>query len=67
MYKQTLCFIRRNDELLMLNREYKPTLGLWNGVGGKIEGNETPLECVIREVKEEQILTSVIVKSLIRG
>lgn len=53
MYQQTLCFIRRNDELLMLNREYKPTLGLWNGVGGKIEGNETPLECVIREVKEE--------------
>lgn len=53
MYKQTLCFIRRNDELLMLNREYKPTLGLWNGVGGKIEANETPLECVTREVKEE--------------
>ncbi len=53
MYKQTLCFISRNDELLMLNRERKPTLGIWNGVGGKIEENETPLECVIREVKEE--------------
>lgn len=37
----------------MLNREYKPTLGLWNGVGGKIEDNETPLECVTREIKEE--------------
>lgn len=53
MYKQTLCFIRRNDELLMLNRENKPTQGLWNGVGGKVEGNETPRECIIREVKEE--------------
>jgi 8-oxo-dGTP diphosphatase len=53
VYKQTLCFIHRNDEILMLNREYKPTLGLWNGVGGKVEENETPLECVIREVKEE--------------
>ena len=53
MYKQTLCFIRRNDEILMLNRERKPTLGIWNGVGGKIEENETPLECGIREVKEE--------------
>jgi 8-oxo-dGTP diphosphatase len=53
VYKQILCFIRRNDEILMLNREYKPTLGLWNGVGGKVEENETPLECVIREVKEE--------------
>ncbi|MEQ2526318.1 8-oxo-dGTP diphosphatase [Bacillaceae bacterium CLA-AA-H227] len=53
MYKQTLCFIRRNDELLVLNREYAPTQGLWNGVGGKMENEETPLECVIREVKEE--------------
>lgn len=53
MYNQTLCFIRRNDELLMLNREFKPTQGLWNGVGGKMETNETPLDCVIREVKEE--------------
>ncbi|WP_078596233.1 NUDIX hydrolase [Evansella clarkii] len=53
MYKQTLCFIRRDDEILMLNRDYKPTLGLWNGVGGKMEENETPLECVIREVMEE--------------
>lgn len=53
MYNQTLCFIRRNDEFLMLNRENKPTQGLWNAVGGKIEDAETPLECVIREVKEE--------------
>ncbi len=37
----------------MLNRENAPTKGLWNGVGGKIEAGETPLECVIREVKEE--------------
>lgn len=40
MYKQTLCFIRRNDEILMLNRENKPTHGLWNGVGGKMESEE---------------------------
>ncbi|ACK91916.1 8-oxo-dGTP diphosphatase [Bacillus cereus] len=53
MYRQTLCFIKKNDELLMLNREKTPTKGLWNGVGGKMEDRETPLECVIREVKEE--------------
>lgn len=53
MYKQTLCFIRRNDEILMLNRENEPTQGLWNGVGGKMESEETPMESVIREVKEE--------------
>ncbi|HEK9098854.1 TPA: 8-oxo-dGTP diphosphatase [Bacillus pseudomycoides] len=53
MYKHTLCFIRRNEEILMLNREYDPVKGLWNGVGGKIESGETPLESAIREIKEE--------------
>ncbi|MBO8171567.1 MAG: 8-oxo-dGTP diphosphatase [Bacillaceae bacterium] len=53
MFNQTLCFIKRNDEILMLNREKAPTKGLWNGVGGKMEQGETPLKCVIREVKEE--------------
>lgn len=24
MYKHTLCFIKRNEEILMLNREYDP-------------------------------------------
>ncbi len=53
MYKHTLCFIKRNEEILMLNRKYDPVKGLWNGVGGKIEKGETPLENVIREIKEE--------------
>ncbi len=35
MYKHTLCFIKRNEEILMLNREYDPVKGLWNGVGGE--------------------------------
>lgn len=53
MYKHTLCFIKKNEEILMLNREYDPVKGLWNGVGGKIEKGETPLENAIREIKEE--------------
>lgn len=53
MLKYTLCFIRCRDQLLMLNRQSHPTKGLWNGVGGKIESNETPTESVIREVYEE--------------
>ncbi|PGW35582.1 DNA mismatch repair protein MutT [Bacillus cereus] len=53
MYKHTLCFINRNEEILMLNRVYDPVKGLWNGVGGKIEKGETPLENAIREIKEE--------------
>lgn len=37
----------------MLNRTYPEWMGSWNGVGGKIEGAETPLQCVLREVREE--------------
>ncbi|PES62276.1 hypothetical protein CN507_25625 [Bacillus cereus] len=36
MYKHTLCFINRNEEILMLNRVYDPVKGLWNGVGEMI-------------------------------
>ena len=53
MFKYTLCFVKQNNNLLLLNREFAPTKGLWNGVGGKIEENETPLECAVREIFEE--------------
>lgn len=53
MLKYTICFIKDKKKLLLLNREKNPNMGMWNGVGGKIEENETPLECVLREVYEE--------------
>lgn len=53
MYKYTICFIRRKHQLLMLNRSFAPVMGLWHGVGGKIETGETPYESVIREICEE--------------
>lgn len=37
----------------MLNREKPPIMGVWNGVGGKIENGETPDEGALREVLEE--------------
>ena len=37
----------------MLNRDYAPVQGLWNGVAGKRRENELPLDCAIREVEEE--------------
>ncbi|WP_162146803.1 NUDIX hydrolase [Acholeplasma granularum] len=52
-YLYTLCFIKRDDEILMLNRNKAPWLGIWNGVGGKRHRNESPLECILREIKEE--------------
>lgn len=53
MYIYTLAFIKKEDEILMLNRNKAPWMGSWNGVGGKRLLNETPLECIIREIKEE--------------
>lgn len=49
----TICFIKRGDEILLLNRESPSWMGRWNGLGGKIENGESPLECVLREVYEE--------------
>jgi len=54
----TLCYIidREKNVTLMLHRIKKENdfhEGKWNGLGGKLEPQETPEECVIREVKEE--------------
>jgi 8-oxo-dGTP diphosphatase len=37
----------------MLHRTKDPNKGKWNGVGGKIEPGETPLDACVREVREE--------------
>ncbi|MEH7386425.1 8-oxo-dGTP diphosphatase [Bacillus sp. JJ1521] len=53
MYSYTICFIKQGNKILLLNRESPEWMGIWNGVGGKLEEGETPLECVIREIREE--------------
>ncbi|AXN40765.1 DNA mismatch repair protein MutT [Peribacillus butanolivorans] len=52
-FKYTVCFIKQGSKLLMLNREKAPIMGVWNGVGGKIERGESPEEAALREVEEE--------------
>lgn len=49
----TLCFLKRQSTVLMLKRINPPNKGLWNGVGGHIQRNETPFACALREIKEE--------------
>jgi 8-oxo-dGTP pyrophosphatase MutT (NUDIX family) len=50
----TLCFvIRKGEVLLLLKSAGRFGGGLWNGLGGKLGNDETPLECVKREVLEE--------------
>ncbi|PKK88857.1 MAG: DNA mismatch repair protein MutT [Tenericutes bacterium HGW-Tenericutes-7] len=53
MHKYTLGFIKRNNDILMVNRLKSPWKGSWNGLGGKLNQNENPLDCIIREIKEE--------------
>ncbi len=52
-YLYTLAFIKQNNKILMINRVKQPWMGMWNGVGGKRHINESPLECIVREIYEE--------------
>lgn len=56
----TLCYIERDDSYLLLHRTKKENdinKDKWIGVGGHFEQDETPEECLLREVKEETGLT----------
>lgn len=55
-FLSTLCYLEKDDKYLMLHRVRKKNdinKEKWIGVGGHFEAEETPEECVIREVMEE--------------
>ena len=52
----TLCYAENNGRWLMMHRTKKSVdenAGKWIGLGGHLQENETPEECVRREVREE--------------
>ncbi len=56
----TLCYIEKDGKYLMLHRTTKANdenHDKWIGVGGHFEFQESPEECLLREVKEETGLT----------
>lgn len=60
MKNTTLCYIENDDYYLMLYRNKKkndPNAGKWIGIGGKFCDDESPDECLLREVREETGLT----------
>ena len=60
MKQTTLCYLEQDDKYLMLHRVKKAndaSHDKWIGVGGKCEADESPDECMIREVREETGLT----------
>ncbi len=49
----TLLVIRKNGKILLAKKKRGFGAGKFNGVGGKLEENETPDQAMIRETKEE--------------
>lgn len=66
----TLCYLEREDSYLMLHRVKKEgdaNYDKWIGVGGHLEEDESPEECLIREVGEETglVLTDYSLRGIV--
>ena len=60
MLNTTLCYVLKDDKVLMLHRVKKKNdlnHDKWIGIGGKFEQDESPDECLLREAWEETGLT----------
>ena len=49
----TLLFVVRDQRILLIHKKRGLGAGKINGPGGRFDDGETPLECALREVKEE--------------
>jgi len=49
----TVCFLVRNEEILLARKTKHIGAGCWNGYGGEIEAGESPLDAAVRELREE--------------
>ena len=70
MLETSLCYLEKDGCYLMLLRNKKKNdinEGKWIGVGGKLEGRESPEECARREIREETglIATEIRLRSVI--
>ena len=55
-YGSSIIFINDNEEILLFLRDDKlglPYRNMWDVPGGHVEPDETPKECIVREMKEE--------------
>ncbi|MEZ5333688.1 MAG: 8-oxo-dGTP diphosphatase [Thermoanaerobaculia bacterium] len=51
--RATLVFVVRDGEILLIRKLRGLGRGKINGPGGRLEPGESPLECAVREVREE--------------
>ena len=54
----TVCYLKKNNNVLMI-KFFKKWGQVFAPPGGKFETGETPLDCIIREYKEETGLTLI--------
>ena len=59
VWRATLLFVFRGDEVLLIHKKTGFGRGKINGPGGRLEPGETPREAAIREVEEEVLITPV--------
>ena len=52
----TVCFIVKDNKILLALIEYSPNDRKWNGIGGFVNENEAPEDAVIREINEETFI-----------
>jgi 8-oxo-dGTP diphosphatase len=55
----TLLFVIQDNRILLIHKKRGLGAGKINGPGGRIEPDETPRECAIRETREELLITPV--------
>lgn len=53
MKQLTLLYLIRGNEVLLAMKKRGFGMGKWNGIGGKVEPNETIEQAMIRECREE--------------
>lgn len=55
----TLVFVIRNDEMLLIHKKRGLGAGKINAPGGRLERDESFLQCAVREVEEELRVTPI--------
>jgi 8-oxo-dGTP pyrophosphatase MutT (NUDIX family) len=53
MKQTTLCFLLKDEKVLLAMKKRGFGIGKWNGVGGKVQEEEDVLDAAIREIYEE--------------
>lgn len=60
----TILFVVRDGEILLIRKKRGIGAGKINGPGGKLDPDETPLACAVRETREEVGVTPTGVRQL---